>query len=49
MSFVLYNQWNRVSRATAQRDLADLVARGLLRRRGVGRGTYYVLSEPDEA
>lgn len=45
----LYTQWNRVSRATAQRDLSDLVARGLLRRQGVGRGIYYVLPKPDEA
>ena len=45
----LYVQWNRVSRATAQRDLADLVAKGLLHQQGIGRGTYYVLPEPDEA
>ncbi|MBN1139882.1 MAG: Fic family protein [Anaerolineae bacterium] len=45
----IYRQWNRVARATAQRDLADLVARGLLRQRGVGRGTHYVLAGPDEA
>ncbi len=45
----LYSQWNRVSRATAQRDLADLIAQGLLQQRGIGRGTYYVLPEPDEA
>ncbi|MFZ5915598.1 MAG: Fic family protein [Chloroflexota bacterium] len=45
----LYSQWNRVARATAQRDLADLVARGLLRQRGVGRGTHYVLAGRDEA
>jgi Fic family protein len=45
----LYRQWNRVARATAQRDLADLVARGLLQQRGVGRGTHYVLAGPDEA
>jgi Fic family protein len=45
----LYTQWNHVSRATAQRDLADLAVRGLLQQRGVGRGTYYVLSGTDEA
>lgn len=45
----LYTQWNRVSRATAQRDLADLVTRGLLRQHGLGRGTYYALSSSDEA
>ncbi len=45
----LYRQWMRVSRATAQRDLADLVDRGLLRQRGVGRGVHYVLAESDEA
>jgi ATP-dependent DNA helicase RecG len=49
LTTALYSQLNRVSRATAQRDLADLVARGLLRRRGVGRGIYYVLPRPDEA
>jgi predicted HTH transcriptional regulator len=48
LTTALYSQLNRVSRATAQR-LADLVARGLLRRRGVGRGIYYVLPRPDEA
>jgi Fic family protein len=45
----LYTQWNRASRATAQRDLADLVARGLLRQHGLGRGTYYALPSADEA
>jgi Fic family protein len=49
LTTALYSQWNRVSRATAQRDLADLVARGLLQQRGVGRGTHYVLPRPDEA
>ena len=49
LTTALYSQWNRVSCATAQRDLADLVARGLLQQRGVGRGTYYVLPMPDEA
>lgn len=49
LTTALYSQWNRVSRATAQRDLADLVARGLLQQRGVGRGVYYVLSQTDEA
>jgi predicted HTH transcriptional regulator len=49
LTTALYSQWNRVSRATAQRDLADLVARGLLQQRGVGRGTYYVLPMPNEA
>jgi Fic family protein len=45
----LYRQWSRVSRATAQRDLADLVSRGILAQKGVGRGTYYVLAGPGEA
>jgi Fic family protein len=49
LTTALYSQWNRVSRATAQRDLADLVARGLLQQRGVGRGIYYVLFSTDEA
>ncbi len=49
LTTALYSQWNRVSRATAQRDLADLVARGLLEQRGVRRGTHYVLPKRDEA
>lgn len=49
LTTALYSHWSRVSRATAQRDLADLVARGLLRQRGVGRGIHYVLPKPDEA
>ncbi len=49
LTTVLYRQWNHASRATAQRDLADLVARGLLQQRGIGRGTYYVLAVSDEA
>ena len=44
-----YGQWRRVSQATAQQDLADLVNRGLLEQRSVGRGTYYVLPSVDEA
>jgi predicted HTH transcriptional regulator len=49
LTTALYSQWNRVSRATAQRDLANLVARGLLEQRGVGRGTCYILPGSDEA
>ena len=49
LTTALYGQWNRVSRATAQRDLADLVSRRLLQQRGVGRGTYYILPDRDEA
>jgi len=49
LTTALYSQWMRVSRATAQRDLADLIDKGLLRQRGVGRGTHYVLRNPDEA
>jgi Fic family protein len=49
LTTALYSQWNRVSRATAQRDMADLVDRGVLQRHSVGRGTYYVLPQPDEA
>ena len=49
LTTTLYRQWNRVSRATAQRDLGDLVSRGILQQQGVGRGTYYVLSGSDEA
>jgi predicted HTH transcriptional regulator len=45
----LYRQWNRVSRAMAQRDLGDLVSRGILVQQGVGRETYYVLAGSDEA
>lgn len=49
LTTTLYRQWNRVSRATAQRDLGDLVSRGILQQQGVGRGTYYVLAGSDEA
>ena len=49
LTTTLYRQWNRVSRATAQRDLGNLVSRGILERQGVGRGTYYVLVRSDEA
>jgi Fic family protein len=49
LTTALYRQWNRVSRATAQRDLSDLVSRGILAQHGVGRGTYYVLAGSDEA
>jgi len=49
LTTALYRQWNRVSRATAQRDLSDLVSRGILVQQGVGRGTYYVLAGSDEA
>lgn len=49
LTTTLYRQWNRVSRATAQRDLGDLVSRGILLQQGVGRGTYYVLPGSDEA
>jgi Fic family protein len=49
LTTALYGQWNRVSRATAQRDLGDLVSRGILAQQGVGRGTYYVLAGSDEA
>ncbi|RKY63908.1 MAG: transcriptional regulator [Candidatus Latescibacterota bacterium] len=42
-----YQQLNKVSKATATRDLSDLVSRGLLRMEGSGkRGLYYVLAEP---
>jgi hypothetical protein len=49
LTTALYRQWNRVSRATAQRDLSDLVSRGIVAQQGVGRGTYYVLADSDEA
>ena len=49
LTTALYRQWNRVSRATAQRDLSDLVSRGILAQRGVGRGTHYVLAGSAEA
>jgi Fic family protein len=40
-----YRSMTRASKATATRDLADLVARGLLRQReGGGRSTRYVLN-----
>jgi len=49
LTTALYRQWNRVSRATAQRDLADLAARGLLQQHGVGRGVYYILPRANGA
>ena len=49
LTTAVYRQWNRVSRATAQRDLGGLVSKGILEQQGVGRGTYYVLAGPDEA
>jgi len=42
-----YQQLNKVSKATATRDLSDLVSRRLLCMEGSGkRGLYYVLAEP---
>jgi predicted HTH transcriptional regulator len=49
LTTALHSEWHQVSRATAQRDLADLVARGLLVQWGVGRGTCYVLPGSGEA
>jgi len=40
-----YAHLNHVSPATAQRDLADLTARGVLRSQGAGRGARYELAE----
>lgn len=39
-----------IVRDTAHRDLVDLVKRGVLARRGAGRGATYVLTErkPDD-
>jgi Fic family protein len=39
-----YAHLNRVSPATAQRDLSDLAARGILRTSGAGRSVRYALS-----
>jgi predicted HTH transcriptional regulator len=39
-----YQELTRASRPTATRDLDDLVNKGLLDRRGEGRGTHYVLA-----
>jgi ATP-dependent DNA helicase RecG len=36
-----YVELVRISRATAARDLSDLVQKGVLRRRGRGRGSYF--------
>ena len=41
MSTEKYGHLVRVSRATAYRDLEELVRYGLLTRAGVGRGTRY--------
>lgn len=40
-----YTSIAQVSRATAYRELTDLVALGLLVKSGVGRGTRYALME----
>jgi Fic family protein len=40
-----YAHLTRVSPATAQRDLAELTERGILRSRGAGRGARYELAE----
>jgi len=40
-----YQRLAQTSRETAKRDLADLVARSLLARRGTGRNVYYVLGQ----
>ena len=40
-----YVQLVGVSRATAARDLSELVQKGILRRRGEGRGSYFELRE----
>jgi DeoR/GlpR family transcriptional regulator of sugar metabolism len=40
-----YSHLNRVSPATAQRDLAELVARGVLRAQGGGRSVRYDLAD----
>ena len=42
-----YVRINRVSTATAARDLRELVLLGALQRRGSGRSTHYVLPAPD--
>ncbi|MDP3425064.1 MAG: hypothetical protein Q8S32_15060 [Burkholderiaceae bacterium] len=38
-----YTSIAQVSRATAYRELTDLVAQGVLVKSGVGRGTWYAL------
>src|SRR6202041_2105863 len=40
-----YAQMNRVSPATAQRDLAELAARGVLKAQGAGRSVRYELPD----
>jgi len=40
-----YQRLAQTSRETAKRDLADLVARSLLTRRGTGRNVYYVVGQ----
>ncbi len=39
-----YQRLAAISRPTAIRDLADLVNKGLLVRRGEGRGAHYVVA-----
>ena len=41
MTNLTYQQVTGASRATAKRDLEDLVAQGLLVPKGAGRGSYY--------
>lgn len=43
----LQRQFPDVHAETIRRDLADMVTRGLLSKRGQKRGSYYVLTEPD--
>lgn len=38
-----YRKINDVSRQTAKRDLSDLVEKDILKQKGKGRGTYYIL------
>lgn len=40
------NVWLSTSKATATRDLTDLLAKGLLRVEGVGKATRYAVNVP---
>jgi predicted DNA-binding transcriptional regulator YafY len=44
LTTALYQEWTEVSRATAKRDLDELVQKGVLIATGAGRGAGYEIS-----
>jgi len=40
----MYQQLAAVSRATAKRDLQELVLEGIFQAKGTGRGLHYILN-----